>query len=211
MKGDDFRSSNLAIAFKKKYSGIPENQDERLLESIIKIVSTSCNPRQKIDASLTEVAVLIHRMMNFKQVAIALRDRKDGLFRYRIFLGYRQESVSAFKKITYSITDIADKRKFPRIEINRNVHFFLAEFKPYLPGEEETFSFPTQMDTARKSLDESIEGDYFEFYLFGDLDELCGFIELSRPSNGKLPSRQMIKWIELTAMVLGKSICSRNL
>jgi len=211
LKGDDFRTSDLAIAFKKRYSGIPENQNERLLDIIIKTLSTIYDPRQTTDASLNEVAVLIHRMMNFKQIAIALKDRKDGLFRYRFFMGYRQDSVNAFKKLAYSISDITDKKKFPRVEINRNVHFFPGEFKPYQPGEEDTFCFPSQMDKARKSLDDSIEGDYFEFYLYSNSDELCGFLEASRPSDGKLPSKQTIKWIELLVTALGKSISGRNI
>lgn len=63
----------------------------------------------------------------------------------------------------------------------------------------------------RGNMDEFIEVDYFDIYIYGRDSRFIGWIELANARDGKLPARQTLKWIELIASVLGSIIKRKNL
>jgi hypothetical protein len=62
------------------------------------------------------------------------------------------------------------------------------------------------LQSARKSLDDTIEGDYIDVLILGKGEELLGWIEISGMQNGKFPDAQTLKCIELLATVIGVAL-----
>ena len=52
-------------------------------------------------------------------------------------------------------------------------------------------------------MEDTIEGDYLDICIYGEDDDLLGWIEISGLTNGKFPDVQTIKCVELLASVIG--------
>jgi len=59
------------------------------------------------------------------------------------------------------------------------------------------------LQSSRKSLDGTIEGDYIDVRILGKGGALLGWIELSGTTDGKFLDVHTIKCLELLASVLG--------
>jgi hypothetical protein len=73
------------------------------------------------------------------------------------------------------------------------------------------FNRPSELSKERISIDEMMEGDYLDVYVYGADDEMLGWIEVSYPSDGKFPSREIVRGLELLASVIGLSLSYLNL
>jgi hypothetical protein len=80
---------------------------------------------------------------------------------------------------------------------------FLVEDNPYGKDEESTFNRELMLQSSRKSLDGTIEGDYIDVRILGKGGALLGWIELSGTTDGKFLDVHTIKCLELLASVLG--------
>ena len=87
---------------------------------------------------------------------------------------------------------------------------FLAEDNPYVEGEEETYSHPVLLGSRRKSLTDSVEGDYIDIMIFGKGDEMIGWIEIAGTRAGKIPDIATIRWIEVISKVIGAAIICKG-
>lgn len=203
------QTGKLVRLIRDSYSQIPQNEDERVMENLEKIVSKSLEPNRSIDQFLKDVSELIHRSFGFIEIAIGLKDKKDGRYKYKNFYGLRKNSEKAYQKISYSYEDMIDAVKFERIKLSNYCDFFPGEYSSYLNGEEDTFSRPSLLGQRRINPDDLIEGDYFCFYMYGKKNELIGWFELSRNKNNKFPQRNTIKWLELISAICGKCLSEK--
>mgnify|MGYP000201797680 CR=1 FL=1 len=201
----------LSGALRTKYSKIPQDDEERIMDRIQKFFLKDIGSRQPIQSILKEAGILISRTFGFTEISIGLRDPKDGLYKYESFVGLRSETEQAYKKLAYTYNDMMDTSKFPRISISEYCDFFLGEFRPYQNGEEHTYGRPSLLGTCeRKSPDNMIEGDYICTYMYGHEKLLIGWFEFARTRNENMPSRKELKWLEFFTIVLGKMIYERQ-
>lgn len=202
----------LSSTFRTKYSKVPQDEEERIIDRIEKFLLKNISSRQPISSILKEAGILISRTFGFTEISMGLRDPKDGLYKYEAFIGLRPETEHAYKKLAYTYDDMMNTNKFPRICINEYCDLFLGEFKPYQDGEEETFGRPSLLGSCeRKSPEAMIEGDYICTYMYGHENLLIGWFELARTRDEKMPARKALKWLELFTIILGKIIYEREL
>ena len=91
-------------------------------------------------------------------------------------------------------------------EISKYTSLFLAEDNPYGEGEDATFSRPMMLESRRLSVDDSIEGDYFDVWIFGRNKEVVGWLEFSGTTAGKLPDTVALKGMELLSSVMSVAL-----
>jgi len=188
----------------KKYSRIPENENERLIEILMGLVQSDWGYRDLSDAFLNNVVNTLQRKFQFKTVALGLRDKKDGKFRYRIINGFSNSACKNIRQLEYSYDDMVDYGKYPSIQISKTIEFASVIDEP--EAELFTFSQPSKIDEQRKSLNEFKEGDYFHIYLYGEKNTLVGWVECGHKPNNELPSRNDFKWLELFCVIISRII-----
>jgi len=189
------------------YSTIPKDADERVLDNLTSWAELAMDKRRPLKIGLEELARLIFRNFDFREVGIGLKSKKTETFRYEVLFGYRREIVDSFLKLEYTMEDMVSQDRFPFIKIGR-----LSELNPVegLPAEERNlFNRPYQLEAPRESQDDFLEGDYIDVWMYGPDKELIGWLELAGPTNGKLPSKRTIRWMELIATLCSSIIVQK--
>jgi hypothetical protein len=197
-------------SLKEEYSTRNGKQDEDLIEAFDKFAQNSVNLSGNLDAILRDLVKTTHRLFEFEYIAVALRSKKDGLYRYVVTYGLSPQTDSSYKQIAYSTDDLFNNADFPSVKVCKFTHFYLAESKPYRPGEENSFTRPNLLSQVRVNTDDMLEGDYIDVYMLGPSDEVLGYLELAGTRSGKLPERKTIKWMELAALYISKLIQKEN-
>lgn len=197
----------MASYFRKRYSRVPENETERVIDSIEDIICDCLiRPGKSILPALQKAAGLIHRRFECKEVAIGLRD-PDGLFRMKVFIGYTANAKAAYGKIAYTYEEMTEESLWPGIYISKHSEFTNIRD---VEGERDTLNRPSMINTDRESIDQFKGGDIIDIHITcGGEKNLLGWIRLSKTKDDKLPSRIAIKWIELIASTLGRIIWER--
>ena len=189
------------------YSPIPKDQFEKIIDNYVSLIELAGERRQSMDAILEQACRIIFRQFGFREILIGLKSREDFHYRYEKLFGVGSESTDVYKKVRYTTEDMVSQERFPHIKTGK-----LSELDPVegLPEyEKDLFSKKFRLGEARKSQDEFHEGDYFDVWIHGNNGDLVGWVELLNPSDGKLPPRSTIRWIELLASILGAIITQR--
>jgi len=159
-----------------------------------------------LDTFMNDSLNLIRRRLWIREVTVALLDRRDNLFRYKYQAGLRKEAWDAHKGIAYRHDEYTNPTVYKAREISKHTSLFLAEDNPYGKGEDATFSRPIMLESRRLSVDDSIEGDYFDVWIFGKDKEVLGWIEFSGTTSSKLPDTVALKWIELISSIMSVAL-----
>lgn len=189
---------------REKYSC--RHEGEESIEAIDEFIVSYATSGDSIETTLKALIRFIHRFFAFEYVAIALKSEKDGLYRYVYSIGLPTDADSSYKNITYSSSDLFDDNSFPSVRICKFSRFYIAEKKPYKPGEESTYTRPNLLTQARNHVDDMVEGDYIDIYMFGSSGEVIGYFELAGTKSGKLPEKNTIKWLELIAVFISRRL-----
>ncbi|MDH4123894.1 MAG: hypothetical protein OEV21_07425, partial [Thermoplasmata archaeon] len=168
------------------------------------------SPKISLNQLLNEAVRMIHRVLEFQCVTIALKDYVDGLYRYNAFIGLTPSMENEYRKIEYSAKDLLDSNIFPYIKINRFSYFFMTEDNPYKTGEEMTTFRPGQFSEMRKHPEDMLDPDYFDVFMFGNAGDIIGWIEAFNTRSGKLPKRETIRCLELIASALSAVIMAKG-
>lgn len=207
MPSTDSIDPKLKSYIETTYSQIPRDQFEKIIDNYMTIIESAGERKQPLDSVLDQATKMIFRLFGFREILIGLKSRDDFHYRYVKMFGPSQESLDVYRKIKYTTEDMVSQDKFPHFKTGR-----LSEFDPVegLPEyEKELFTRKFQLGETRKSQDEFHEGDYMDFWIRGTNGDLVGWIELLSPSDGKLPPRSTVRWIELLASILGIAISQR--
>lgn len=210
MKGSG-TSNEAERLLRDRYSPIPRDENEKIMEGIQKLLVIARDPVLPLQAFLDETVKLIHRLFDFKEVAIGTKSKSDNLFRYNAFIGTSGDAQKAGRKLAYTYEEMTDSNKYPGgVRITKKTEFMLVELHPFKPGEEDTFNRPSLLKKDRPSIEDIAEGDYIDIYFFGRKDEVIGWIELAGTRTGKMPSRSTIRWLELISSILASVISERD-
>lgn len=189
---------------KHEYLNATKDTDSKISDYLITIISNYQERGEPLRKILEDVGKAIYRFLNIREVSIGLRNPVDGLFRYDAVIGFRKELEIIHRRICYTYDDFFKSDKYKGTEISNYTKIYLAEEQPQSPDVDMTFSRPTLLRREKRlSPDDALEGDYLDVHIYGSNQELLGWIEISGTKNGKLPSISTIKWIELSAIILG--------
>jgi hypothetical protein len=196
---------------KEYYLPDPDSKEESRISEIGIFLSSPLAFSGRSEELFLGLGELIRRVTEFEEISFGVLE-DDGMYRYHGLLGYGEEAAKARCSIVYDSKDISDGVAFKSIRTGRNSHIYLSEYTPFKPGEEATFNHPELLGKPRKNADDMIEGDYLDIFLYGKQKKVIGWIELSGPRNGKLPTRDDILYLEYLAscLVLSMSIAPKN-
>jgi len=198
----------------KKYGRFSENKDERIMESLLDLIFSSGQWRgSSLNSFLEKVAMILQRDLTFREVAIILKDRSDGKFKYKLIKGFSREATASHLKAEYTLEDLTDYDKYPAIKLGRNIIDFCSGLLDQGEGgadELKLYTAPTLIESPRKSIDSLTEADYFNAYLYAGKQELIGVIEFGVTKDGNLPPRMTIKWVELLCAIVAQIIWEKE-
>lgn len=175
------------------------------VDCIHDLINELADPDIPLEKFLQDTVNVMHERLCIHEATIGLRDT-DGIYRYKVMAGLEDSEWEAHQRLSYSREQFDDPSLYKFKQIGKYTRLYLAEDNPYQEGEEETYSKPLMLQSSRKSLEDTIEGDYLDIYIYGKNDELQGWIEISGMKNGKFPNAETIKVVELLASVIGAMI-----
>jgi len=173
---------------------------ERLIFELSALVEYSLDKKNPLPKVLDRIGRLIQKFFEFKSISITLRG-DDGRYRYVVMIGHPKDAEEALRKESYSGEDLLDNNKFPCIRIMPTVHFSPVEGFPVDEAELAAHHHPTLLKTPRMDLGSFLPGDYIDFYMIGSEGKLLGFIEVLETKDGRLPSKETVRWIELISKI----------
>ena len=198
------RADDVARNLRLEYQYNRRDPSCRTLDKIQPVIAQLQMPR-KLDLKkfLDDVAELINREFRIREVTIGLRTPTDGMYRYVSMAGLRPDAWKAHSEIAYTLRDFTDPSIFKGRPISSLTVVFLAEDTPYLQGEEDTFNRRILLKARRRSVEDSIEGDYLDVNILDEKGELVGWIEISGTRDEKFPDPVTIKWVEHLGLIIG--------
>ncbi len=171
------------------------DRSARTLDAIEKILLHLRKPGLERRELLQEAADLVSKHLRIREVTIGLRNPIDGLYSYEVMTGLSEESWAAHKQLTFTNEQFFDDSTYKGRQLTKHTKLFLAESNPYAPGEEGTYSRPLMLKSTRRTVDDSVEGDYVDTIISGADDKPIGWIECSGTNAWKLPDAMTIRWI----------------
>jgi len=194
----------LKSAIREKYSSTSQNESEMIVDAI-RMFNDELLETRDVDRILREAGELVFSLFGFKEVLIGLREA-NGLFRYRVILGHSKKAEEAIKEAEYRIEEMARSEDYPCVTVSNLSEFCFKEDLPEDQKEVKQFNRPSDLSKERTNLEDMIEGDYLDAFIYGPEDRMLGWIEVSYPSNGKFPSRETVRGLELLASMLGVAL-----
>jgi len=183
---------------------------QKRLEGLQGLLAHMRTPGTKLDDLLQEAAAFISRQFGIDGVAIGLKDPKDGLYRYRAMAGFREDAMESLKRIAYRKEQFYADSHFVGTDISKLSRIYLAEDNVLTNDEEKTFNRPGLLAMKRRTVTDSLEGDYIDTKILGHLDDLVGWIEISGTRTMKLPDAVTIRWVETVASIIGTAIICQS-
>jgi len=183
------------------YSPLPRDEQEKLIEAMLTLTEAARDRRISLRAFLERVARTLFRFFSLDEIAIGLYDRTQKMFVYEVLFGYPSDLAAQYSRLKYEYEDMISNDRYPFIRTGK-----LSELDPVegLPSDErQILNRPYAGSLARAAEDEFHEGDYIDVWMYGPQKSLLGWLEISKPRSGRLPSRTNLRWIEVIA-----SICS---
>jgi hypothetical protein len=163
-----------------------------------------------LDAMTKDAATLICKQLGIANATIGLKD-PDGMFRYKVMVGLKPETQAAQSKLAYTEKQFGDESEYKGTKISKYTKIYLEE--DILPNEtdREVYNRPVLLGAKRLTAEESLEGDYIDYHIFGVNGELLGWIETSGTRTGKLPNTTTIRLIEIIASMIGIAMSTPEL
>jgi hypothetical protein len=179
---------------------------QRLLEGIQTLLSQFQGSHLDIDKMLNEAAEFIRRQFGIDNVAIGLKDPKDGLYKYRAMVGFRDDAGEAHKTIAYRKEQFLEDDEFHGVTISKYSRIYLAEDNILTEVERSAYNRPVLLTMKRRDSTDSLEGDYIDTGIYGRGDELIGWIEISGTRTMKLPDVTTIRGVEVIASIIAAAL-----
>ncbi len=179
------------------------NPSNERMDCVHAMINKLADPGLDMKAFLQEVADTITNKVGIKEVTIGLKDSSDGRYRYVVMSGLSDSEWEAHKGLAYDYADFYSQNVYKFMQISRYTHLSLADDNPYAEGEDATYEKDLMLKSKRRSLEDTIEGDYLDVMILGKSDDLLGWIEISGMKSGRFPDVETVKCLELLASVIG--------
>ncbi len=181
----------------------------RKIDGIQSLLSQFRKPVLDIEALLQDAANQISKNLAIDNVAIGLRDPKDGLYHYRAMVGFREDAVEAHKKIVYRKEQFFDNPEYQGTDLSKQSRLYLAEDND-LTREKGAFNRPGLLSSRRSTVSQSLEGDYIDVKILGPYDDLLGWIEISGTRTMQLPDTATVRWVEMIASIVALAVMYKS-
>lgn len=191
---------------KFEYSHKLKDPTQKSLEALQSLLDYFTRPVMDSRELMKQVAETICKQFGIDNCAMGIKNPVDGMYRYIILVGFREEAAENQKKLAYTYDSFIQSGEFNGTVISKYTKIYLAEDNEYREVEKLAYNRPLLLGLRRRSLNDSLEADYIDTYIIGQNEELLGWIEFSGTRTGKLPEAATIRWIEAAAAVISAAI-----
>jgi len=199
-------AGRIESLLKARYRQIPRDENEKILDALLKLFFEFQEKNTTCQEILQRAADVIHRVLPFQEIALGIRNPKDGLFRYDVILGFTKDAEEHLKSQAYTMDEMIALDRNPGVRVSKLIELTIAEAPIRKSGDEAQFNRPNLISTPRKSEEDFAFGDYMDIFIRDMNNDVIGFIEVSGPRDWKMPSASRMKWLELFAMIIGSII-----
>lgn len=206
MNQDGIGPEAVKMKVKMDYARLQKDPGIRALDSILELTAHLKKPRLDARELIQDAMKLMYRQLHIKEITVGLRDPSDGLYRYVAQQGVRPEIWAGHRELAYSADSFTGRGKWKGTAISKNSILYLVEDQPYADDEKTTYHEHLSQVSTRRTTDDSIEGDYLDVHITGANNEILGWFEVSSMWDGKLPSANTIRWMELIADLVGVAL-----
>lgn len=193
----------IKMKVKMDYARLQKDPGIRALDSILELMAHLKRPDVDVRDVIDDALKLMYRQLHIKEITVGLRDPSDGLYRYVAQQGVRDEIWKGHRDLVYKADAFTGRGKWKGTVIGKNSILYLVEDQPYADGEESTYQEHLSQASKRRTMEDSIEGDYLDVHITDSNGEILGWFEASSMWDGKLPSANTIRWMELIADIVG--------
>jgi len=195
-------AARIEALLKSRYRLLPRDDNEKVIDAVLKFWLQILDGKMSRKSMLQEVAGVIHRSLMYQEIAIAVKDPKDDLYRYEVIMGFTKDVVDVMQTQVFCEAEVRAFDRLPGVKVSKLIELTISE-APQKAGDEAQFNRPMLAAVPRKTDDEFTFGDYMNIYILGRDDEMLGYIEVSGPRDGKLPTGNRMKALELLAITVG--------
>jgi len=199
----DVDYKDIPKKLKFDYERAVRDLNGRTLAAVQALMQQIESPQPDARNLMLDASNLISRQFGISNVSVGLKG-SDGLFRYDIMVGLREDAIAERKKIAYKKEEFYDAGPYKGYWISRYTKLYLAEDHPYADSDQGAYNRPILLkDSKRRLPNEALEGDYINVHIFDANNELVGWIETSGTRTGQLPDATSIRWMELMGCIIG--------
>lgn len=192
------------------YLKMKNEPSQKTLDGFSSLLMHFHKPRLVIHDLIQEAANFMQRQFRLRWALIGLRGA-DGLYRYEVMSGLREEAWARQKKKVYAATDFTSTSdKYNYGEITKLTRVYLEEQNPLYKEDEQTVNRPALLRSRRESDETCLEADFVDTLILGGRDELLGWMDYSGTIIGTFPDPRTIRDIEVISAVIGAAIASQN-
>jgi len=210
MSSPDDIAKRIEALLRSRYRQTPRDENEKALDLILKFCQDLQDHKKTSNEIIRESAEIIHRTLPFQEIAIAVKDQKDGLYKFNAIIGFKKDTEDHLRSLAFTKEEVLASDREPGVKITNLIDLTIAEAPFDRPDEEYGYNRPTLITIPRKNYESFAFGDYIDVYLHSFDNELIGFIELSAPRDGKMPSGNVMKWLEFFAIIIASLIQQRS-
>jgi len=192
------------------YSKTRNDPSLRTLDGFILLLSHCQKDELIVRDLIQDAANYIRRQFRFRWTMIGLKNRTDGLYRYEVMSGMREDAWAKQRLKVYKKEDFALSGHYSAGEISKLTRIYLEEENPLVGQDTDLVNRPVLLRSKRAAEDEALEADFTDTLIAGKNDELIGWIEYSGAITGKLPDAVSIRQIEVIAAIIGATISSHS-
>lgn len=182
----------------------------RILDGYMLLLSHFQRPQLVIREMLQETTNYLQRQFRFKYALIGLRSPSDGMYRYEVNTGMREDGWQRQRKKAYRLEDFNIFGNYKAGEISRLSRIYLEEENPLNKDDEITVNRPALLRSKRDHIDDCLEADFVDTLILGPHEHMLGWIEYTGTVTGKLPDAMMIRNIEVISGILAAAIMTQS-
>ncbi|MGQ9586871.1 MAG: hypothetical protein ACUVT7_00610 [Thermoplasmata archaeon] len=202
---EDFDYRDIPKKMKFDYEHALKDQTGRAIEGVHALMQHLEKSQVDVRKLMQEAGNLIYRQFGIMNVGLGLRG-PDGLYRYDVLVGFRDDAVERRKSTAYRKEEFYDAGPYKGYWLSKYTKLYLSEDHPWANSETNAYNRPILLGSKRRAVNEAIEGDYIDIHIFDGNDDLLGWIEISGTRTGFLPDVTTIRWIEIIGSIIGAAV-----
>ncbi len=210
MPGDSVDAETVKRKIRFDYLKTKNEPSARVLDGFMLLLSHFQRPQLVLRELLQETTNYLQKQFRFRYVLIGMRTPSDGMYRYEVNTGMREDGWQRQRRKVYKLEDFNIFGSYKAGEISRLSRVYLEEENPLGKEDEITVNRPALLKAKRDHIDDALEADFVDTLIYGPHELMLGWIEYTGTVNGKLPDAMMIRNIEVISGILGAAIMTQG-
>jgi len=191
-------------------AGRVPSEDERNLKTppaadLLEII-TSITRVEPLEILFDRILTTIARNFNMKGMSLGMLDESTGLYSHKATYGYPPDVVKRIRNVAYTYDRMKSDLK-DEFRVSQNCYYVRGEDVSMAHDDDFLFVLrPDRLNEPRRSPEDWHELDYVDFVMTDKNGRWIGWLEITDPGDGKVPSKEVLARIEILSNLAGVAI-----